>query len=421
MSSLQLPPPIVYQFDNHCYDLNKAIRLLGPQDIFPANEKRNECIERVCSFISEIWITIQRIFNYLWGDHEWYNNETAYQIVFNYYQNTDLETHNYPEDNHIKQLYLQLMIRKLPEEQTDLTYIDRLHHECGDLLRQRQTQEMADAIHSEQQNILAAFTEKNNHPLFEKVNDEEINDFVARFLHPYISGEITQDNEIQNRPGLMTLLKEQIGQCHDNNHVNLELVERRAFWAYLKTAALGLYVYLPRTMDYIGRRSIDIIEPIDNEIPSKYSDNFNILIEALIPAIKIDFPGSHIDRSLLIELAEKAFNEVNKEREVAFEQAMDFIHPEEEVRRSLPSQPEDAEKYPIPTSQTFLPKAPTSSQELVWQTLMKNNENKPENEQSWFLTPEQSWFGEHADELVKDGKPQRPSQSQALIERTWEH
>lgn len=369
MSAQEIPSSHFYPFDNHSYDLNKVQKYLGTQDIF-SNSDKNDCVQKICNFISEIWISIQRIYNYLCGDHEWYNNETAYRIVFHYFQNTPETT---ATNVLIQQIHNQLLTRRCPHlsnGRENYSYIDRLHEELLCI------EDLSDSINGQNgevspisspsqplpipvaevsssaglsNNILEIRTplqplsevvlEKVNQHPFEKVTEATIQNFVTRFLHPYISGQITQYDEDNNRPSMMTLLKKKIGEKYDLATVNLVNIERAAFWCYLKTSALGLYIYLPRTADYHERRSVELIEPlkpatdeVDETIedrPKEYSHEFTMLIEALIPAIQIDFPGLIIQEDMLIELAEEAMNEVNQEREAAYAAAMNFTHPED--------------------------------------------------------------------------------------------
>lgn len=68
------------------YDIETAQSLLGPIDYLPGEQIG--CIDRICNAIIDIWMTIQRVFTYIFGDrfgrHQWYNNQAAFSIVQQY-------------------------------------------------------------------------------------------------------------------------------------------------------------------------------------------------------------------------------------------------------------------------------------------------------------------------------------------------
>lgn len=122
-----------------------------------------------------------------------------------------------------------------------------------------------------------------------------INDFVTSFLHPYISGQRNNENEAPNRPSLVELLLKNIP---DYDPLHRDEIVDMAFQAYLKAAALGLYV---------NRKVI-------KGIIASYSEEFGILVSALEQSIPKDFCCKKISQTQLETYAIEALMEVNKER-----------------------------------------------------------------------------------------------------------
>lgn len=61
-----------------------AMQLLGPADFGPCQP--NGCCQRLILLVQQIFISILRVMNYICGDHQWYNNNTAHSIVQLYIQ-----------------------------------------------------------------------------------------------------------------------------------------------------------------------------------------------------------------------------------------------------------------------------------------------------------------------------------------------
>ncbi|MDR3624140.1 MAG: hypothetical protein P4L16_03250 [Chlamydiales bacterium] len=68
------------------YNLDKALYLLGP---LKESGAKQGIITQV---ISHIWIVAQRIFNCMFGDGKWYNEEIAKGLVVTYYNDSNLHT-----------------------------------------------------------------------------------------------------------------------------------------------------------------------------------------------------------------------------------------------------------------------------------------------------------------------------------------
>lgn len=64
------------------YNPYTAAKLLGPADYFSPNQPQNG-IHRLINIIILIWKSIARIFNVIFGDHRWYDNNVACQLYIN--------------------------------------------------------------------------------------------------------------------------------------------------------------------------------------------------------------------------------------------------------------------------------------------------------------------------------------------------
>ena len=61
------------------YDVDTALSLLGPANY--GAEAPTGCLDYLVLIIKNLVISLWRIFNYICGDHQWYNNHTARHIV----------------------------------------------------------------------------------------------------------------------------------------------------------------------------------------------------------------------------------------------------------------------------------------------------------------------------------------------------
>lgn len=140
--------------------------------------------------------------------------------------------------------------------------------------------------------------------------EEQIDSFVANFLHPYITGRIRPEgeridpklavlhgvrNEEKNRDSLMVLLHREFAR------ENKTQIEEIALNSYLKIAAQGLYVN--QGLQGIVERDF-----------TKDSAEFEELILAISSAIKKDFPTHQIEQEDLRNRIESALKDVNESR-----------------------------------------------------------------------------------------------------------
>lgn len=65
------------------HDVDIALRLLGPPNV--REMAPNGCLEFIILMIKNIAVNVLRVINYLFGDHQWYDNRVARQIADNYY------------------------------------------------------------------------------------------------------------------------------------------------------------------------------------------------------------------------------------------------------------------------------------------------------------------------------------------------
>jgi len=97
------------------YDIDKAYYLLGPPDV--GNAAPQGCCGFLLIIINNIIITIFRVFNWICGDHQWYNNQTARNILEIY---LDGSSRDPLMDEKVGQLYTALLSRSLG----DVSYAD---------------------------------------------------------------------------------------------------------------------------------------------------------------------------------------------------------------------------------------------------------------------------------------------------------
>jgi hypothetical protein len=81
------------------YNVETARRLLGPED-FGGSEPAG-CLEHLVLIIKQVAVCILRVLNFICGDHQWYNNQAAREIVERY-------ANNHPEQDVLFQRVLQL-------------------------------------------------------------------------------------------------------------------------------------------------------------------------------------------------------------------------------------------------------------------------------------------------------------------------
>lgn len=89
------------------YHLETAERLLGSAN-FNILSPEASCFEVLCNTINDIWITVLRVINFLFGDGLWYNNEVATSLVRTYCNSPN----SYPQvSDRITSIYNKLQCR----------------------------------------------------------------------------------------------------------------------------------------------------------------------------------------------------------------------------------------------------------------------------------------------------------------------
>lgn len=100
------------------YDVDTAIRLLGPADMGNAAPKRP--MQKLILLIKEIAVTFLKILNLIFGDHRWYSKAAARRIVWAYLTSDKVEIT--PEANaKLRSLYGELSQRKLARSSDSYT------------------------------------------------------------------------------------------------------------------------------------------------------------------------------------------------------------------------------------------------------------------------------------------------------------
>lgn len=95
------------------YDLDTARNLLGVADYQPGQE--TGLIDCICNFICAIWIMMQRMFTFIFGDrhgsHCWYNNQAAASLLERYCDGSEYRIGTYVK---VKAIYQSLKFRQAP-------------------------------------------------------------------------------------------------------------------------------------------------------------------------------------------------------------------------------------------------------------------------------------------------------------------
>lgn len=144
--------------------------------------------------------------------------------------------------------------------------------------------------------------------MHEKNENEEIYAFVQRFLHPYITGQITEANDDPNRKALITLLKEEFEDV-----INEKVIEEAGLNAYLEVAAMGLYVN-----QLVIYKHFSI---------SPENIQFEFLKEAVEKALPKDFPNLELANDAIEQKIKDALVITNKRREYANSDPIILIDP----------------------------------------------------------------------------------------------
>ena len=146
-----------------------------------------------------------------------------------------------------------------------------------------------------------------------ETKEERITKFVSSYLHPYITGEkITAYPE----PLITRLLREMDPQNKLSDEER-KVIEGKAYDAYLKVAANGLYIREYFTQIENSKKNEEKSTVSNTPTPrfslfDKKSKEFEILIGALKTAISRDFPKR--DTAHLPDDAAKALQAINQQR-----------------------------------------------------------------------------------------------------------
>lgn len=131
----------------------------------------------------------------------------------------------------------------------------------------------------------------------------EIETFVSKFLFMYIKGEVKPMTECPRRPSLTQMLFQRLASLKDIYSHEIDSIIETAFYFYLKVSVTGLYMYL-RKIKKIG----------DDDYVTIGSEGFKMLLAALEPALKKDFPSLVFSTESVAAYAEKSLNEFNEEQ-----------------------------------------------------------------------------------------------------------
>jgi hypothetical protein len=103
------------------YDVDTALRLLSPRDVYGEDEKGCCLCDCISQVVQQIALFILRVCHYICGDHYWYTNSLATQIVEQYYASNERTPYL---DGRVEELYQALALRS----NGDGTYADGIRH-----------------------------------------------------------------------------------------------------------------------------------------------------------------------------------------------------------------------------------------------------------------------------------------------------
>lgn len=151
--------------------------------------------------------------------------------------------------------------------------------------------------------------------------NQAIDDFVAQFLHPYITGAITQDNDKADRKPMFDLLLEKFPTTDKSQ---IKALEKAALASYIKQATYGLYVNRLRKKSNLN----------------KQSNEFSILRSTLYAALPKDFPDFSKQDQVQLQkqidaMASISLDLVNAERSLLNKEAQKFVRAGDKANRKL--------------------------------------------------------------------------------------
>lgn len=142
------------------------------------------------------------------------------------------------------------------------------------------------------------------------MDQEMIEIFVEKFLHPYITRQITEETEDKNRRPMMDQLLEHLGQVDENQRKE---IEEAALKAYFEKAGMGYYVYWA-TKNPLNKAMVN--KALRMSLLPGYPI-FEHLKEPLRAAIPKDFPGLVLTDQELNDRLENAIVKVREQRRMA--------------------------------------------------------------------------------------------------------
>ena len=112
------------------------------------------------------------------------------------------------------------------------------------------------SVNNDAQRVENAGARIQTRPGTERLSDQ-VEIFVERFLHPYITGQITPETEPHDRKPMMQLLMLELRKTRPTEPLQQDKIEEMAYRAYVKQAAKGLFMK-PGRHDRTSVRRVDI-------------------------------------------------------------------------------------------------------------------------------------------------------------------
>lgn len=254
----------------------------------------------------------------------------CYEAIRRRYQERDqalnVETAAVEQDtNKLNDILIQDLMAELPREFPSCTFDQQmvrelatvaLQHFSNDLplttTEKTDQQHVLDPLRSEMQKSL--FKQKE---LTDQTFKEAIQNHVAAFLRPYLSGDKTQEEAANRKPmmGELVIALKKLGYNIDDK---FEEIQRLALEAYFYEAARGMYVQQKEADTALQQNRIDDyafdVDVLKAQLEKDTGSIFNIMTEQLLIALPHDFPNLSINRDKVEDGAMTALVLVYKEK-----------------------------------------------------------------------------------------------------------
>lgn len=220
------------------HDVEIAQRLLGPEDF--GNSAPKNCLEHLAMIVKRVAVCILRVFNYLFGDHQWYDNETARQIIRLYLEELD-QYNDAALSSRVHHLYQELELRangnvscteSLNGEALDGHLFPRQDLSLIGEARQDESGGRADQVFEASSMVLASLPTEIRLEIFNKLDAESLRRafLLNRQTYEFITGEERLYHGLQLDSAIQKMLRFTIGieEYSNRNQALFMLVKAQA-------------------------------------------------------------------------------------------------------------------------------------------------------------------------------------------------